>query len=57
MTNAPNQYVGRAGNFANNWDPNVTIPGAPENVTTGVMQVCRESCLLILKVLKHYSNV
>ncbi|KAI0030576.1 glycoside hydrolase family 92 protein [Vararia minispora EC-137] len=32
------KYVGRAGNFVNNWDPNVTVPGGPKNIT-GMMQL------------------
>lgn len=31
------QYAGRAGNFANVWNPNVTVPGRDDIV--GMMQV------------------
>jgi hypothetical protein len=33
------QYQGRAGNFANVWDPNITVPDGPSFVK-GMMQVC-----------------
>ena len=32
------QYKSRAGNFANVWNPNITVPGGPESVR-GMMQV------------------
>ena len=34
------EYAKRAGNFINNWNPNVTVPGRPD--IKGMMQV-RES--------------